>query len=497
MAVRNLVFNMAYQVVNTVANIILPPLIVGAYGSVLNGLVGTIKTIMNYIQTVGSGISEASVVSLYRPLGEKDEKKISSIYNAVGKSFNRAGALFSFISVAVAFVYPFFVTDDVDYFTVVKLVLILSVSGMSEFFFAGKFRTLLTADQRLYVVNVAQTLGAAASAILAFFLIKKGWGIEAVQGATVVAYVCRIAVMYVFVRRNYAYLDKKAEPDLAATSRRGAATVHQIAGLVINGGQVLVVSTFCGLAEGSVFTVYSMIFSGLSTILSTVSSAMLAGMGNLISSGDEERVRRIFRLYELGYDMAAFTVYVVALIMIKPFISIYTAGMTDANYMRPELIMLFVCIGLVSCARTPGTTMICARGHYKETAWRAVAEAVICVVSQLVFVNLLGTVGVLVGSAVAYLYRTADIIFYTNHRLLAQSAAGTFKRFALFVPLVAVAALVSSRVSFSTSGYFSWAAVAVVVSLVAFLAVFAIAAIFDRKTLRDGMGYALSLIKRS
>ena len=73
-AILNVFFNLCYQVVNTVVNLLIPPMIMTKFGSVINGLVSTIKQILSYVQLLGAGISESTVVSLYKPLSEKDDK---------------------------------------------------------------------------------------------------------------------------------------------------------------------------------------------------------------------------------------------------------------------------------------------------------------------------------------------------------------------------------------------------------------------------------------
>ena len=91
---KNLIFNLLQQVVAIVTNFIVPPLIIGRFGSAINGLVSTIKQIMQHAQLTGAGISSVSTYALYKPLAENDHKKISGIYNATNKMFIKAGNYF-------------------------------------------------------------------------------------------------------------------------------------------------------------------------------------------------------------------------------------------------------------------------------------------------------------------------------------------------------------------------------------------------------------------
>lgn len=200
-AFLNMVFNFIYQITNTIVNIIIPPLIISKYGSVINGLISTIKQILGYIQLVGAGISESTVVSLYKPLEDNNQKKISSIFNACSITFFRMGLLFNVFSVILAFIYPFFIKEEFNYFFLVLLIIVLSISGASEFYIIGKCRSLLIADQKVYIVNIAQIFGAVSNFIITIFLISIDANILIVQLGASSIYAMRILVLYVYVKK--------------------------------------------------------------------------------------------------------------------------------------------------------------------------------------------------------------------------------------------------------------------------------------------------------
>lgn len=494
-AIKNVIFNFGYQVINTITNIILPPLIISKYGSVVNGLISTIKQIINYVQLVGAGISESTVVSLYKPLENNDNKKISAVYNASAKTFNKSGIIFSIISLLVAFIYPLFIKENLEYSFIVKIVIILAFAGVSEFFAIGKYRTLLIADQKMYMVNIAQIVGAISSTILTIIMIKLNFSMVLVQIAATFAYVCRIFILYFYIRKNYKNINKEEKPDFSAVSKRKAATLHQVAALIIFGSQTLFISKFCGLAEASVYAVYNLVYTGLNTVLSTVSSAMLAGMGSLMVNNNKDRVTKVYNLYEFGYYILVFTVYVTAFIMITPFITIYTNGITDANYIRPELVILFTIMGLLNCLRTPGATMINAKGHYDETKNRALIEMTICLVGQAIFVHKFGIVGVLIGTILAYLYRTLDVIVYSNKKILDRKVIKTFSKIGLNV-LIMIAISCIIKINTSVSGYIEWGVYSIGVVILSFIIITIVNIIFDLSSAKTGKEYIFNILKK-
>ena len=84
--------------------------------------------------------------------------------------------------------------------------------------------------------------------------------------------------------------------------------------------------------------------------------------------------------------------------------------------------------GLVQSLRQPGLTIICAAGHYKQTQWRAVLEAIINLSVSLLLIGRFGICGVLLGTCASYLYRTTDVITYTAKHFLPGTLRRSFMR---------------------------------------------------------------------
>lgn len=464
-AILNMIFNFIYQGTNTIVNIIIPPLIIGKYGSAINGLISTIKQILAYVQLVGAGISESTVVSLYKPLADDDTDKINSIYNACSITFFRMGVVFNLISLVVALVYPFFIKESFDYTFLVVLILVLSIAGASEFYVIGKYRALLIADQRLYIINIAQTVGSISNLLITIILIYLDANIILIQLGASILYAMRILIVYTYVKKNYLFLDKKCIPNFKAIEKRKAATVHHLSGLVCFGTQTVTISIFCGLIEASIYSVYNLIFNGMNLILSTISSSLLATFGNMLASDDKEHTRKIFSLFETFYYLCVFILYTVTYIMFLSFVDLYTSNVSDVNYIRRSFAMLFCIMGIINCTRTPGATLINAIGHYKETQNRALVEMTICIILQLLLVNIYKSEGVILGTIIAFLYRACDIFNYSNKVILSQSVRQTLKKIIPnLIIFITFMLLVNSFDTYFVNNYFEWILVAIIIT---------------------------------
>ena len=118
------------------------------------------------------------------------------------------------------------------------------------------------------------------------------------------------------------------------------------------------------------------------------------------------------------YFVIMFIVIACMGVLILPFVGVYTINLTDVQYIRPVLGILFTLIVFMQNVRIPGLTIICAAGHYKETRYQAILEAVINITVSLGLVWKFGMAGVLLGTVCSYGYRSFEIVFYTSRHLV-------------------------------------------------------------------------------
>lgn len=484
-AAKNLVFNIVQQFVGIITSFIVPPLIVSQFGSVINGLVATLKQIMRYVQLTGSGIASVSTYSLYEPLAKKDGKKISSIYNAAGKTFTRAGHYFSIIIFICALIYPFF-AKGVPSKTVFLLVIVMAISGASEFYVIGKYQSLLNADQRNYTFAFTQTIGNLLYILVTITLIKFNFGIIAVQLGASVIYVFRILFLTYYVRKHYPYLDKTVAPDFSALKQRNDAIVHEIAALVVNGSSVVLLSLLIDLKTASVYSVYLLVFSGLNMICSIFSSAIYASFGDIIAKGEKKALAKSFDIYELLFTTMIFIIYTACFLLIDPFIGVYTRAMIDTQYLLPSLGALFVIQGLFNNIKVPARTLIPASGHFDKTRNRALLEMIINLIAQITLIPIFGIYGAVLGNIASACYRAFDAIIYSNKHILKNTNLRMLKRASVSVITFGALVIYLPKVlTVSATNYLTWIILALKICLIIIPIYLGVNYIFNRESFKD------------
>lgn len=210
-------------------------------------------------------------------------------------------------------------------------------------------------------------------------------------------------------------------------SQRNAFLVHEISGVIFSSTDAFVLSTFCSLIIASIYSVYNLIYSSLNSLINAVNNGLHFILGQTYAE-DREKYTAVHDAYDSLYMAMVFSFMTVAYLLTSPFINLYTAGIEDANYLVKGLPLLFTLVQLLSCSRAVSSRLINVAGHAKATQNRSILEAVLNLGVSITLVNFIGIYGVLVGTIVALLYRTNDIIIYANKKILKRSPWVTYKK---------------------------------------------------------------------
>ena len=171
-----------------------------------------------------------------------------------------------------------------------------------------------------------------------------------------------------------------------------------------------------------------MVVYAVNLMMTSFSNGLTAGFGEVISKKETDVLKRSFSNFEYLYMMVLFWVFACMMVLLIPFVMVYTADVSDANYIRPLSAVFFTLLILLQNIRIPGLTIICAAGHFKETRRQAILEAVINIVVSLIFVWNYGINGALFGTLCSYGYRSLDVILYNRKFFVSGTGQNTLRR---------------------------------------------------------------------
>ncbi len=447
----NFILGVFGQVVTLCLGIILPRLFITSFGSEVNGFINSLNQVFVYMALLEAGVGAASLQKLYTPAGKNDHAEINRILSATNYFYNRVGVLYLVIIVILAFVYPLLVDSSLNYWLMFTLVILSGISGVLPYFFQAKYKLLLQAEGKGYVISALTTASSVLLSSGKLVLLLMGCNVIAVQSVYIVINLS-ISLIYVFyIKKRYGWIVFNKDPDLSLISQRNSVMIHQVAGLIFNNTDILIL-TFCvDLTSVSIYVLYKNLISVIIGVLSTFSSSFSFKLGQCF----EERNRFLYfnDMFEPLYISVSFALLTITYVFLTPFLSLYTADM-DANYLVPYMSFLFCFMEVLSYIRIPSSNTITYAGHFKKTQWRAIVEAMINLVSSFVLVFLLGINGVILGSIFALLYRSIDMIIYANRRILDRTPWHVVRTLLFNICVSAIVIMVFRILPFRFDSYF-------------------------------------------
>lgn len=466
--IYNIIFGIIGQLLTVVFAIIVPKVIIIGYGSSVNGLLSTINQLFVYLSLFEAGVGTATLQALYKPLTENNRGEINSILAATHKYYIRTSKL---------------------YFAAL-LIFFGGLGNVVNFMFQGKYKILLQAEGKSYVVTNITTVISVFINLSKIFLIKNGFDVLTVQIVFFIFNVIQMAFFEIYIRLKYKWIDLKVQPDEKAINQKNSVLVHQIATLVFSNTDMIILSVINGLKAVSLYTVYNYIYTTVLNIFSTINNGLVFYLGQTYHS-DRKRFLEIYRLYEFDIMTVGYYMFTVIGVLTLPFMKIYTSGMSDYNYINIWLPLLFVSVQFLSIARFAANNLVNIAGHFKKTQNRAILEAVINIVLSITFAFRFGIYGILFGTIAALLYRTNDFLIYSNRVILNESVKPSYRVWIANTAIAALCfALFYNRIA-SCESYYMLTVIGIIYSLIILLIFLAGNLIFNFNMMKAN----LSLIK--
>lgn len=423
-----MILGIMQQMITLIIGLIVPRLFIATFGSETNGVISTIANIFSYLSIVEAGVGTAALQALYGTIGKNDNDGSNAILSAVNIYYKKAGLIYFIGVILLAVVYPFSITTKLSYGTIFGLVILSGMGGVLNFWFQAKYKLYLQAEGKNYIMSVMTIVVYLCSNFAKIVLILLGYNVIVVYVAYFTINIGQMLFVLIYIKKNYRWINVKVKPNLDAISQKTAVLVQQITWMICSNTDILVL-TYVGkdLSAVSVYAVYLMVYDMIHRLFTNAFGSFHYLLGQRYNQ-DPKGYVSLHDTYETVSMAVSFGLYTTAYLLITPFLNIYTRGITDAHYVDTYLPLLFTVMHLLSAGREASSRVINFAKHFKQMQWRAILESVINIVVSIVLVMKLGIYGVLIGTIVAYCYRTNDIILYASKYLLNRTAWITYKR---------------------------------------------------------------------
>ena len=413
----NICVSVIHQLFMAVCGLVLPRIVLASFGSEAHGLIASVTQLLSYTVLLEGGIGGVMRAALYKPLADNDTEAIADIIHSGKRFFHKVSLIFILFIVALGAGLKLLIHTELDWLYVFTMVLILGANTYFSYYSAISHRLLLTADQKQYIIQLFQIASTGINLVLCIAAIYLGAGIHMVKLLTVGTAMLGPIFFSGYVRKHYSIAPQMQRNAHKLPQRRDG-VIHHLAYFVHHNTDVVLLSLFSNLGNVSVYAVYRTVISVLEQILMSISSGIASRIGALWARKEIDKLNETIDVYEVCNAALTFSVGVVCYVLILPFVSIYTAGVVDANYYQPVFAALLICASVMHCLLLPYSVTISAAGHYKQTKLGAIGEVSINLLVSIILIRLLGLVGVAIGTLLAMIFRLLYSVWYLSTAIL-------------------------------------------------------------------------------
>lgn len=425
------------------------------YGSEVNGLFSSVNQIFTYMALLEAGIGTATVTALYKPLMQKDDETANSVLSASNAYYRRMTVWYILAVFAISVIWPLVLKTTISFAEIFFLIFIQGISSSIAFYFTAAITNYLVASGKSYVNNNILLVSNIVTYTLKLVVCCLHLNIIYISVSLLLVNFLKCVIYGLYVKKCCRHIKPVKNADKSLLKEKNSFLVHEISGVIFSSTDTIIISIFCGLKEASIYATYSLVLNALNAIISQIFNGTNYILGNRYAENESEYYKA-HDIYNTVYICGVFALYTVAYVLLPHFIWLYTKDVSDISYLDPHLPMLFVLAQLLSSCRNVDNKLIRISLNAKATIGRSLFESAINIVVSIVLVNAIGMYGVLIGTIVALLYRSNDMIIYSNRKILKRSPLKEYKLYLVNFLTFFGFYFLSKKITFSVETYFDF-----------------------------------------
>ena len=353
--------------------------------------------ILMYLSLAELGLTSAVMYYLYKPISDKNYKKISSILSGVKKVFQFILLAMLVIGILLAFNIKFFVkdTDLSTPFLIMTFILTFLTNVLG--YMTTPYVVMFDSSQEKYKYTLHIQILMIIRHILSIVLIILFKNLYLVLIVEVLFAIFQNIIIRWLFKKHYPNVKFTKERDYCFWKKTRDIIPHKIGTLVANNIDVIIVSKFLGLTAVVIYNCYYYVISTLANMINKIGTSSLASVGNLIVT-DNKKSYSVFLEYNSMLFFIATIICIPLSVMITPFVELWYGSDLIVNNFTTILFVFILFYGII---RIVLNTFTGAAGLYKETLICTITEIIINLALSLILINYIGMAGLLLGTSIS------------------------------------------------------------------------------------------------
>ena len=503
-ATKNAVISFAVSIVQLILGFVVQTVFIRELGKSYLGLNGLFTNILTYLSLAELGVGSAIVFSLYKPIASGDDREVAALMNFYRKAYRGIAAFVGVVGLAILPIIPMFIKGNVEnHIGNVYLYFFLFLANSVCSYLLAYKRSIFSASQRDYVNQVNYFLFYLFQIILQIIILLVWQNYALFLVIQVLATVFGNLYISHKVDKEFVYLKQYKKENI---SRNDFLTIKKnvfelvgskLGGILVNGTDNILISTFVGLSTVGIYSNYAMIATAVNLLQGKITSATVASIGNFGATEKNEKADNLFRLHFFVNFVINFSCSVVLLNLYNPFITLWLGK--DYTFLFP-VVLVIVINNFIYQVRQTALSFINGFGAFRFSGIKSVVEGIINLLLSLslMYFFRLGIEGTLLATIFTSIFISGWFEIYQVYHFKLQIAFSKILSFVSLRVVIGIGGLIGIHFLISMLALkASWINIIITAVLTEILALVMISIFFGfTKEYRETLGIAIKFIKR-
>lgn len=411
-AVLNVLTGSAMQIVNVVLSFVSRTIFIYLLNSDYLGVNSLFTNILTVLSFAELGIGSAIVFSLYKPIAEADKSKIQALMKFYRAAYWGIGLTILGIGLLVIPFMRYIVKDSPDIKENLILIYFLFLFNTSVSYFFSYKKTLITANQKDYIVQVYTRVFQLLRIVFesVFLLLTHEYLIYLV--IQIIFTVFLNIVLSMKADKMYPFIREKNDNKLSEAETKSifdnvrALFVYKFGSVILNGTDNIIISSLINISAVGIASNYTMLMNNVTNVIGQAINSLTASVGNLSVEGSGNQIRKVM------HELLLLCVWLYGLIVIgfatlaNDFVYLWLGSsyVLNQNIVIAILFSLYI-NGLQFAAYTFRTT----QGLFKQSRWVPMISALVNIVLSIWWGKVTGLAGIFLATGISRLFTTTVV----------------------------------------------------------------------------------------
>lgn len=410
-SVRNVTTGVANKLLMMILAFATRTLFIRMLGAEYTGISSLYTNILSVLSLAEMGMGNVLMFYLYNALKENDEKRIAELVNEFKRIYTAIIILVLSVGLLIIPFLKYIVKSPLDSTELIGYYVLYLINSIASYFVVYR-TTVLSADQKNYILNIVQTISTVMMYVIQIvylLLFRNFWGYLSIQvlctiGSNIVLNAISIKHYPFLKNRSSLFQNNERLVNRKELSRNIKATfLFKISDVILDQTDSIIISILFGTVFVGFYSNYYILISYIVAIAGIIANGLVASFGNLNTEGNMQRSYEMFRVALTAFSIYGTICTTCYACIVQDFVPIWVGP----QYLMPYgLVLAVLAVFYLRMATNTMWMYRSAMGIFQEVQYINLTAAGLNIVLSVFLGKMIGVAGVIFATALSRLLTT-------------------------------------------------------------------------------------------